>query len=81
MCTDFRSFILTFSEIALILLRAPIIFTGSSFDCSAIIVYSAKMQSSLQLTGDDVIVFVIKCLTFRKQMIDFFAPITVLRSV
>ena len=37
MCTDyFRSFILAFSEMALILLRAPIIFMVSSFDCSAI---------------------------------------------
>jgi len=27
MCTDFRLFILTFNEMALILLRAPIIFT------------------------------------------------------
>ena len=32
MSTDFRLLILTFNEMALILLRAPIIFTGSSFD-------------------------------------------------
>ena len=36
MSTDFRLFIFTFNEMALILLRAPIIFTVSSFDCSAI---------------------------------------------
>ena len=35
MCTDFRLFILTFNEMALILSRAPIIFTVSSLDCSA----------------------------------------------
>jgi len=35
MSTDFRLFIFTFNEMALILLRAPIIFTVSSFDCSA----------------------------------------------
>ena len=47
MFTDFRSFILTFSEMALILLRAPIIFMVSSFDCSAIsVAYSANMQSA-----------------------------------
>ena len=47
MFTDFRSFILTFSEMALILLRAPIIFMVSSFDCSAVsVAYSANMQSA-----------------------------------
>jgi len=35
MSTDCRLFILTFNEMALILLRAPIIFTVSSLDCSA----------------------------------------------
>ena len=35
MSTDFRLFILTFDEMALILSRAPIIFTVSSLDCSA----------------------------------------------
>jgi len=34
MSTDFRLFILTFNEMALILLRARIIFTVSSVDCS-----------------------------------------------
>jgi len=34
MCTDFRLFIFTFNEMALILSRAPIIFTVSSLDCS-----------------------------------------------
>jgi len=34
-CTDFRLFILTFDEMALILLRAPVIFKVTSFDCSA----------------------------------------------
>jgi len=33
MSTDFHLFILTFNEMALILLRAPVIFTVSSFDC------------------------------------------------
>jgi len=47
MCTDFRSFILTFSEMALILLRAPIIFTGSSFDCSAISLLCKNAEYSL----------------------------------
>ena len=41
MCKDFRLFILTFDEMALILSRAPIIFTFSSLDCSA----GNKMQS------------------------------------
>jgi len=45
MSTDFRLFILTFNEMALILLRAPIIFTVSSFDVQQS-VYSAKMQST-----------------------------------
>jgi len=44
-CTDFRSFILTFSEMALILLRAPTNFTVSSFDCSAVSLLW-KMQST-----------------------------------
>jgi len=35
MCTDFRLFILTCNEMALILSRSPIIFTVSSLDCSA----------------------------------------------
>jgi len=43
--TDFRLFILTFNEMALILLRPPIIFTVSSFDCSAIsLAYSVKCR-------------------------------------
>ena len=68
-CTDFCSFILTFSEMALILLRAPIIFMVSSYDCSAISVLCKNAEC--QLTGNDVIVFVIKCLMLCKQMIDF----------
>ena len=39
--TDFRLFILTCNEMALILSRSPIIFTVSSLDCSA----GNKMQS------------------------------------
>jgi len=35
MCTHFRLFKLTFNEMSLLLLRAPIIFTVSSLDCSA----------------------------------------------
>jgi len=56
---------------ALILLRAPIIFMVSSFDCSAISVLCKNAEC--QLTGNDVIVFVIKCLYIMlcKQMIDF----------
>jgi len=45
MSTDFRLFILTFNEMALILLQAPVIFTVSSFDCSAISLL-CKMQST-----------------------------------
>jgi len=50
MCTNFRLFILTFNEMALILLRAPIVFTVSSLDCSA-----GKKNAELQLNGNDVI--------------------------
>ena len=64
MSTDFRSFILTFSEMALILLRAPIIFMVSSFDCSTISVLCKNAEC--QLAGNDVIVFVIKCLMLCK---------------
>ena len=67
MSTDFRLFILTFNEMALILLQAPIIFTVSSFDCSAISLLCKNAE--YQLTENDVIVFVIKCLMFCKQMI------------
>jgi len=67
MYTDFRLLILTFNEMALILSRAPIIFTVSSFDCSAISLLCKN--ADYQLTGNDVIVFVIKCFTFFKQMI------------
>jgi len=69
MSTNFRLFTLTFNKIALILLRAPIIFTVSSFDCSAISLLCKNAQC--QLRGNDVIVFVIKCLMFCKQVIDF----------
>jgi len=50
MCTNFRSFILTFSEMALILSRAPIIFTVSSLDCS-----SGNDNAEYQLNGNDII--------------------------
>jgi len=50
MSTDFRIFILTFNEMALILLRAPIIFTVSSLDCSA-----GNKNVEYQLNGNDVI--------------------------
>jgi len=62
MSTDFRLFILTFNEMAFILLRAPIIFTVLSFDCSAIgLLCKNAKNTEYQLTGNDVIVFVIKC--------------------
>jgi len=67
MSTDFRLFILTFNEMALILLRAPIIFMVSSFNCSAISLLCKNAE--YQLNGNYVIVFVIKCLTFCKEMI------------
>jgi len=54
---------------ALILLRSPIIFMVSSFDCSAISLLCKNAEC--QLTGNDVIVFVIKYLMLCKQMIDF----------
>jgi len=50
MCTDFRLFILTFNEMALILLRAPVIFTVSSLDCSA-----GNKNAEFQLNENDVI--------------------------
>ena len=50
MCTDFRLFILTFDEMALILSRAPIIFTVSSLDCSA-----GNTNAEYQLNGNDII--------------------------
>ena len=50
MCTDFRSYIVTFSEMALILSRAPIIFTVSSLDCSA-----RDDNAEYQLNGNDII--------------------------
>jgi len=47
MSTDFHLFIFTFNETALILLRAPVIFTVSSFNCSVQhSAYSVKMQST-----------------------------------
>jgi len=64
MCTDFSLYILTFNEMALILLRASIIFTVSSFDGSA-----GNKNAEYELNGNDVIVFVIKCLIFCKLMI------------
>jgi len=67
MSTDFHLFILAFNEMALILLRAPIVFRVSSFDCSAISLFCKN--ADYQLTGNDVIAFVIKCLMFCKQMI------------
>jgi len=50
MCTDFRLFILTFNEMALILSRSPIIFTVSSLDCSA-----GNKNAKYQLNGNDII--------------------------
>jgi len=50
MYTNFRLFILTFNDMALILLRAPIIFTVSSLDCSA-----GNKNAEYQLNGNDVI--------------------------
>jgi len=70
MCTNFRLFIFTFNEMALILLREPVIFTVSSFNCSAISLLCKNAE--YQLNGNYVIVFVIKCLMFCKQMIVWF---------
>jgi len=70
MSTDFRLFIFTFNEMELILLRAPIIFTVSSFNYSEISLICKNAE--YQLNGNDVIVFVIKCLMFCKQMIVWF---------
>jgi len=67
MSTNFRVFILKFNEMALILLRAPIIFTVSSFDCSTISLLCKNAE--YQLKENYVIVFVIKCLMFCKPMI------------
>jgi len=69
MCTDFRSFILTFSEMALILLRAPIIlwFQVSIVQQS---VYSAKMQSA-SLREMMSLFSSSNGLMLCKQMIDF----------
>jgi len=50
MCTNFRLFILTLNEMALILSRAPIIFTVSSLDCSA-----GNENAEYRLDGNDVI--------------------------
>jgi len=50
MYTNFRLFILTFDEMALILSRAHIIFTVSSLDCSA-----GNKNAEYQLNGNDVI--------------------------
>ena len=50
MCTNFRLFILTFNEMALILSRAPIIFAVSSLDCSA-----GNKNAEYQLNGNGII--------------------------
>jgi len=50
MCIDFRLIVLTFDEMALILSRAPIIFTVSSLDCSA-----GNKNAEYQLNGNDII--------------------------
>jgi len=47
MSTDFSLFIFTFNEMVLILLRAPIIFTVSSFNCSAIKLLCKVQSTSL----------------------------------
>ena len=54
MCTDFRLVTLTFNEMALLLSRAPIIFTVSSLDCSAgnkNAEYQLKMEMTLLASG------------------------------
>jgi len=48
MFTDFRLFILTFNEVTLIL-RAHVIFTVSSLDCSA-----GNKNAEFQLNGNDI---------------------------
>jgi len=50
MCTNFRLFVLTFNEMALLLSRAPIIFTVSSLDCTA-----GNDNAEFQLNRNDVI--------------------------
>ena len=50
LCTDFRLFILTCNEMALILSRSPVIFAVSSLDCSA-----GNENVEFQLNGKDVI--------------------------
>ena len=50
MCTDFRLFILTCNEMALILSRSTIIFTVSRLDCSA-----GNKNAEFQFNGKDVI--------------------------
>ena len=50
-CTDFRLFILTFNEMALISSRSPIIFTVSSLDCSA-----GNKKQSFSLTEKTLLV-------------------------
>jgi len=54
---------------ALIVLRAPVIFTVSSFDSSAV---NLLCKNADYQNGNDVIVFVIKCLMFCEQMIVWF---------
>ena len=51
MCTDVRLFILTFNEMALILLRAPVIFTVSCLVCSA-----GNKNAEFQLNGKTLLV-------------------------
>jgi len=50
MSADFRLFILKVNDMALILSRAPIIFTVSSLDCSA-----GNKSAENQLNGNEVI--------------------------
>jgi len=69
MYTDFRLFILTFNKMALILQRAPIIYTVLSCNCSAISLLCKN--ADYQLNRNDVTVFITKCLMFCKEMIVF----------
>jgi len=70
MSTNVRSFFFTCNKMAFISLRDSVICTVSSFDCSAISLLCKN--ADYQLNGNNVIVFVFKCLMFWKQMIVWF---------